>query len=1072
MSPLAPTPPVRGASRLAPRLLGSALALAVCREAPALDSRLSVTQYPLESWGRERGLPSGSVLSIAQSRDGYLWLGTYGGLVRFDGLRFVLLDRSTVPELRKGSAWRLLSDPDGTLWIGTNGGGLLSYAGGAFGRISVEEGLSHGVVTALLRGDDGSLWVGTRGGLDRVALSASGTRVTPVLTPAGVPPGDVGSIVRTRDGGVLFGTSRAIFRLETAGGSARAVPVAEIGVPVTAIVEAGDGTLWFGTAGRGLLQRAEGRETWHGVESGLPSAVVSALAADREGNLWVATDTGGLVRFRDGRSDVVTEAHGLASNSVASLLLDREGSLWVGTTRNGLSRLKAAEVLTYGPREGIPADTVWHVFEDRDGSVWVSTSGGAARLAGGVVTGVLRPPGSDPLVRAVFRDRAGTLWLATRSDGLVAVDERRGTVSGRGVSKREGLPSAQVRSLCEDAAGRLYLGTAAGLAVLESGVVRSLSGVDGLPEGPILSLLAGRDGTIWVGSDGNGLFALRAGAVGHYTTAEGLGSDVVLGLFEDESGVLWASTNGGLSRFDGRRFATLGRSAGLSADVATQVLSDGRGGLWIGGPNGVCRVESEELHAVALGKRDAVQPLPFGLPEGMRSDECNAPAPGTRTRDGRLWFPTVRGVAVFDPARRAPPVAVPPAVVEEVVARGETLPAAGTVVLGRLERTFEVRFAVLALRAPERVKVLFRLSGLDPHWTEAGLRRTAYYTSVPPGRYRFEVAAVPGGTPVAGPSASLDVVVTPAAWETWWARSLALAAAALAAAFLVRRRLRRAERHAVKLAAEVAARTRELSERNLELASERERLRDANERLRETDRLKAGVTAMLVHDLKSPLSVVGGAVELLRTPARLGEKERGELLDSARRNLDRVLRLVNETLEVFRSEAGEAPQELETVDPVPLLRSAGESARIAATPKGVEVVVDVPDGLPALVGDSGRLARVFENLLGNAVKFTAEGGRVTLSAAVEVGRGGAVPSRLVVRVGDTGEGISPEDLPYVFEPYRQAGRHRSGGVGLGLAVVRRVVEAHGGRVAVESAVGAGTTFSVELPLGPGSRREP
>lgn len=1046
--------------RVAATFVWGLLALLAAPPARALDPSVAVTQYPLQSWGRDRGLPSSSVLSVAQAADGYLWLGTYGGLVRFDGLRFVLFDRTTVPELRHGSAWRLLPGPDGTLWIGTNGGGLVWLRDGELGSLRRDRGLSSEVVTALAFGERGELFVGTRAGVDRVMRGPDGPAATRVAREDGSPVGDVFSMTRSPDGRVYVGTGTSVFEVRAGAASPVAAVLEDVGVPVTALLAGPDGTLWGGTSGRGLFERGPAGLRWHDASTGLPGDVVSALVQDGDGNLWIGTDTAGLARLRDGRAAVLTEAQGLANDSVASLALDREGSLWVGTTRNGLSRLRDAEVLNIGPREGLPAETVWHVFEDRDGSVWVSTSRGAARLVDRVVKGVVTPPSADPLVRAVFRDRSGRLWLATRAHGLVPVDERSGTARGRGISTAEGLPSPQVRSVCEDASGRLFLGTAAGLAVAEKGSVRSLAGVEGLPRGPILSLLSARDGRVWIGTDGAGLFAMTGTALTRYSTADGLGSDVVLGLFEDDRGVLWASTNGGLSRFDGRRFAKLGLSAGLPAEVTTQVLP-GRTGLWLGGASGVARVERAELDAVARGEAIRVVPRVYGLPEGMRSDECNAPATGARTRDGRLWFPTVRGVTVFDPARPPAPLARPPVVVEEVVSHDVPRPAREGVRLGRDERTFEVRFAVLSLRAPERLRVAYRLAGLDPEWIEAGLRRSAFFTAVPPGDYRFEVVALPPSEPVGEPAASLPVRVVPAAWETGWARALGAALLLALAGLAVRRRLGQARRRARELEVQVGERTRELSQRNLELAAERERLGEANERLREADQLKAGFTAMLVHDLKSPLSVVGGALHLLGEPSRLGEAERGELLRSATRNLGRVLSLVEETLEVFRSETGDLPLQREPVDVAALLRASGESARIAGEGKRVTVDTDVPEGLPRVWADSGRLARVLENLLGNAVKFTPEGGWVVLSAEESPTGTGSV---VRIRVADTGPGIPEAELQRIFEPYRQAGPRR-GGVGLGLAIVRRFVEAHGGTVRAESRPGSGAVFTVEIPAG-------
>ena len=684
----------------------------------SLDPARVPTQYRHQHWGRDQGLPSSAVLAVHQTRDGFLWLGTYDGLVRFDGLSFTVFDPSNTRALRNSSAWRLLEGRDGTLWIGTNGGGLVALRHGRFTAYGTASGLGSDVVTALGEDSSGALYVGSRLGLERVRVSPSGLAVERVETEQGGPVGNVLCIGSDGAGSILVGTAAAVFAVDAAGNPPRAVLRARLDVPVWAIQADSRGSVWVGTGGEGLLEWRGGTERRFAEGDGLGSNVVSALAVDRDGNLWIGTDGAGLVRRRDGRFDRFGVDEGLSGSSVVSLAQDREGSLWVGLARRGLDRLQDGKVLTYTVHEGLPSDVTTQVYEDRDGSVWVATVDGAARLAAGGFRTVT-PPGSDRYVRAVFRDRAGTLWLATRGHGLLEVDESRFAIGKRALGKAAGLPTEHARAVAEDASGRLWVGTSGGLAVREGDRFRPVGPADGVPATQVLALLPAARGGLWVGTDGAGLVRLGSGKPVVYTTRDGLPSDVVLGLFEDERGVLWAATNGGLGRFDGKRFAKLGRAQGLLSDLPTQLLSDGLGNLWVGGNGGIARLPLAELDAVAAGKRPAATAMPFGLPEGMKSDECNAPALPCRTRDGRLWFATTRGVAAIDPVhlRRNP---LPPKVVLSSVR------AAGTERTPRDGLTLEpgVRRLEILLRRPEPDGAGARPGPLSARGVRSGVDRS------------------------------------------------------------------------------------------------------------------------------------------------------------------------------------------------------------------------------------------------------------------------------------------------------------------------------------------------------------
>ncbi len=1024
--------------------------------APALDPGKALTQYVRDAWQPEQGLPQSSVTAILQTRDGYLWLGTQEGLVKFDGVRFTVFDTRSTPELGHNFVLTLLEDREGRLWIGTYGG-LARLERGTFSRFTTAQGLPNDQVRALCETRKGQLFAGTLGG---GIARLEGERFVPEPATKDLPGKRVRALVEDGQGALWIATDDGLGSLQ--GGVLRHLATKDglTHKDLRALFLDAEGTLWIGTDGGGLNRLKDGRITALTTKDGLSHDVVRSLSADRAGNLYIGTWGGGLDRLSGGRLSALGTRDGLPSDQIWATYEDREGSLWVGTDGGGLHRLKDAPFTALTKREGLTNDIAMTVLEDRSGALWVGTYGGGLdRLApDGRVTAFTAKTGlANDTVQALHEGRDGTLWVGTSGGGLQKF------VGGQPGAVVAGLPSDQVRSLLEDREGTLWVGTdGGGLAHVKDGKVTVLTERNGLSLEVVLALLEDRAGNLWIGTDGSGLGRLKDGELTAFGKREGLAHDIVSALYEDADGSLWIGTSGGgLGRLKNGKLAFVSRKDGLFDDSVFTILEDAAGSLWMTCNKGVFRVSRSEAGEVMDGKRQKLASTSYGIADGLQSVECNAGSPaGFRARDGRLWFGTIRGVAVVNPVKLEGNPLEPPVAIEEILVDGRLVAASGNLRLPPGTHSLEVHYTALSLRTPGRVRFRYRLAGFDDEWIDAGARRTAYYTNLPHGEKVFQVLASNDAGLWNEEGAKLAITVEPRLLERNPVRLL-LAVASVGLLWGAHRarlwRLRARER---ELVAVVEERTRSLreekerTERALAEAEEHERRAEA------ASQAKSTFLANMSHELRTPLNAVLGFNQLLERDAAItGESREG--LGIIQRSGEHLLGLINDVLSISKIEAGRLTLDARPFDLHELLESVVAMVRVRAEAKegkDLEVLYEsagVPRGVR---GDDLKLRQVLVNLLGNAVKFT-ERGHVLLRARWAAGRA-------VLEVEDTGPGIASEQVAKLFAPFVQteSGRKAREGTGLGLVISRQIARLMDGDITVASTPGRGTTFRLDVAL--------
>ncbi len=772
--------------------VAAALCLALGATASALDPQHAISQYVLTKWG-VRELSSNSIHALLQTRDHYIWLGSPAGLVRFDGARFVRIDRQTVrtsqrgpeeprsaapatsptsgpvpspaqtpasgqassedppqPPLGDSGVASLSEAPDGTLYVGTTSGDVGQYRDGTLTRLDTPIGA--GFVFSLCAARDGMLWVGVHG---RPMYRWNGKHFRSyVADPIGRMVNPL-AILEDSRGVIWFGTSSGVAKFE--GG--KFLPFEATQDTVQALRFSRSGALWIGTP-HGLIRVDGERRTLFSRRDGLLNENVTAILEDRDGNLWVGTAGGGLFRWTAGRFTRFTTGEGLSNDHVRCLLEDHEGNLWVGTA-DGLNCLSDGRFVTYGRPEGVLDPTVTATTGAPDGDVWLGTnSTDLVRLSQGKIAEVVRLPGGlgRGAVLALHADRVGGLWIAVDNGRLFYHKDR--TTSER--TPIGPLSRGRVRLILEDDAGPLFCVTGPGLVRLRGHEVVPLH-----PQAPKIGYahVAYRDpsGTLWLGTS-YGLVRVRGVEYEIYRMSGGLRRHRVRSIAPEADGGLWLATIGGLAYFKDGVFQRATTREGLPEDYLRLLLDDGAGHLWVASMTRVFRVDKQELREVFAGKRNRLSPISFDTADGLRATESVlSNGPGFRTSDGRLWFATAQGLSVVDPSRISFSEPAPPAVIERVTVDGATrqppeFPP------GRGEVT--VDFTALAFRASAKLRFRHRLEGFDGDWTGHDAQRTAYYSNLPPGDYRFLVAASNRDGLWTGPVASYAFSIEPHFYQT------------------------------------------------------------------------------------------------------------------------------------------------------------------------------------------------------------------------------------------------------------------------------------------------------------------
>ena len=719
-------------------------------------------QYQSEIWTTENGLPQNSVTSIVQTKDGYIWFGTFGGLVRFDGIKFKIFNTINAPAIKSNRITSLFEDKNGTLWIGTQYGNVISYRNETFTSVLEPPDMTRNAIQAFCVDKNGGIWTSA---LQKFTPDSAGKYVLEQIRLSGDPHPKVGSIVEDDSGNIWISTYKGLFQYQN--GIIKEFPFENSFAEINLLAP---------------------------VPGGAPSA---KIFIDSKKRLWL-TGVNGLMRFENGKFvpliqkqnafisiveninhtfllNMDRKIYRFADDRLGELLIDdpdkfalfrlmmtdREGNLWIGTTGGGLMRFKQRTARTFTKADGLTDLETFFVFEDRDKNIWVGADSlykfGNGRFEN-VSENVSLSGKSISAFVSAFQSKDGTLWLVTRSDGILTYKNGK----FHAFSKETGIEDSVV---FEDSKGRLFFPSREFLTIKDADRLEKIP----FQNGGVQTIREDREGGIWIGTV-SGLSRFKDGVFTNYSTTDGLANENVRDIYQDDDGVIWFGTyGGGLNRYKDGKFFAITTREGMNEDIISRILVDDKDNFWMLGNRGVSVISRSALNDLADGKIKTIACASYGVSDGMLNSEGNGgniPA-GWLASDGKFWFPSIKGAIMIDPQVSELPA--PPVYIEEAFLGGQQIESATKIEVAPDIDNLEIHYTGLNFTKPEQVKFKYKLEGFDQDWVEVGTRRAAYYTHLPAGNYRFLVTASTTNGIWNEHYASKEVVVLSfPIWKKWW----------------------------------------------------------------------------------------------------------------------------------------------------------------------------------------------------------------------------------------------------------------------------------------------------------------
>ena len=1004
-------------------------ALAVlCLAHPAcpIDPNRMVSQYIRDHWGVEQGFTWGSVTSFAQTPDGYLWIGTQKGLIRFDGLTFRLFQQASPTSFPIGAVQALMTGTDGNLWILLQSTKILRYRDGKFelGREEAEFG-----ITSVGKRGDGTLLFSS---LTLGILTNRAGRFEILTSPADRAPsaGTATAEADDRNTRLSWATQLEPHRF------------AEPDSVVTAMAETTDGKVWLGTQDKGLFYMSEGRifaavkrhfnrrincllalehgELWIGTDKGVvlwngaevtlvgvPSSLrdtqILSMIRDHDGNLWVGTNVGIIRVNGDGIS--VQGGGPRRSELVRALFEDRERNLWIGSAQ-GLERLRDSAFVTYSAA-GLRPQSAGALYVDPEGTIWFAPSEGGLRWRRGENTGVVAAAGlREDIVYSISSGGKNELWVGRQRGGLTRLSSVNGLVTAKTYRRSDGLPQNAVYAVHQNRDGSLWSATlSGGVSEYRGGRFTTYTTANGLASNTVSSIAEGADGTTWFGT-AQGLSARTNNGWRTYSVHDGLSSRDVTCLLTDSTGILWIGTAEGLAFLNADHIHVPRRVPDSLREPVFGMAEDKNGTLWVATANHILQVKRTSLIEDALIETDVRE---YGLPDGLSDTEGVKRYRSVVTdSEGRIWFSTPRGISMVNPARAA--ASSPPALVhiDGVAGDGTTLDLGSPINFSPGTRKTTFRYAGLSLSNSERVQYRYRLDGLDHAWIDGGTNHEATYANLGAGSYRFRVIATNSDGLWNGSEASVGFEVEPTLWQTWWFQLGCVVSAALAAWLVYRLRVRQLTQ-LLKVG--------------------------FDERLAERTRIARELHDTLLQSFQAVLMKLHTGADMIRNRPDEAEKILAKAIEQARQAVtegrDAVHGLRSSTIEM--NDLSRA---------IRVLGAELADQNHSTSPEFQVKVEGTPRDLPPIVRDD--VYRIAGEAIRNAFQH-AQAARIEVEIRYD-------QRQLRLRVRDDGKGIAPE----ILESGARAGHY-------GLPGLQERAKRVGGKLIVLSDPGFGTEIELTIP---------
>ncbi len=1051
--------------------------------------------YLLDRWDIENGLPANNVVDLLQSKNGYLWLVTFNGLVRFDGIRMKIFQTDEYPTLPSNRFNKIEESDDGTLWLTTEQGYLVKFKDNQFSRIDDSNGLNSDLVNAMTKDQLSTIWFATDEGIVNYSNETfKEIGVDDIHIP-------VGKIFPISDNELWFLNKEfnQVYRFSE-GKLTSIDQLSTNTIPIESITMSPEGLIYL-SVGDNIYYFKNNELHFHStVEKNIGNS--AAISFQKNGTMWVYTTSAGVFYHKNGSWASLPNSNHHRMNSreffyekdddfwiiteraiwkneelVASIpggiynfLFDYEGNLWIGTVADGILRIKANPFKTVTTADGLPSNNVYGIFEDSENHIWIGTHGaGTARLKNFEVlnTPVVLSSTTGGYMKGFYQINDSTLYAGSLGTSILEMnlDDPNFPYSKY---TEEGIP-LDINAFYNDNSGILWAGGSNGLFTLNNGKWNQITKYDGFDFGIKFFHPSPDSQSHWVATNGTGLLHIKKDTIEVYNTNNGFPTNHIRSLYIQENEpehkyTLWiGSQDVGLLRLpveDGVPFleqvSGISTKDGLIDHTIHIILEDDHENLWMNTNQGIYRVQIPHLEAYLSGEAEKLKGVGYNEKDGLLNREGNGgvqPA-GIVASDGNIWMASQEGAVVFHPENLISEI-YPNVWIEEVSTNERIIiNSTNNVTLSNSERDFEITFTALSLVNPEKNEYKYRLVGYNDTWQTPDILRKAIYTNIPNGTYTFEVLAsnyAGNWTPI---PARITIIVEPFFYETIWFLFLCIALFGVFIYSFIQWRLSTLRKNEIQLKELVNEKTKALQK-------EKKITEEQASRLLELDKAKTRFFTNISHELRTPLTLIISPLKrLTKSKEHFSEKTRLEL-ERMLRNSDRLLRLVDQTLELTKLEHGNIKLNIQKIELFPFLEQLIDVFKDVASSKNIELNLQSEINDPILFADVDKVEKMVANLVSNALKFTPEGGTISVTIFESNGY-------YNISVSDTGIGISNNDLDRIFERFYQVDSSQTRaheGSGIGLSLAKDFAKLHKGDLVVESVFGEGSTFTILLPMG-------
>lgn len=1056
-----------------------------------------------QNWTLEDGLPVNTVGRITQDSLGYLWISTYDGLVRFDGMEFKIYNYSNTSEMPHNRTTIVFLQDKDRLWVSLEYGGVLLKENGGFRHFGNQTNFTDSDLTQMHEFSDGrmffithsglyvfdgeefsmffksdkpaqnqvhsifedhdnSIWVATNNGL--LHFTPSGELLADYHKSSVQQDNRILEVLRSNEGNITVGTDSGVYELQNGELVQPEIYAVTASHPIYKIYHDEDKTLFF-SAGEVFYRDESKTLKIQPNHLGLKE-IYREFYMDSVGRLWLIGTSGSLALFENGLIRPFTEIPDISDYFFNNVFEDREGNIWFGTSGNGLIAVSESKVRSLGTPEGLSGDNILAMYEDSNGRYWVGTRGDGLNLIdGNTITHYDATDGiASNIIQAISEDGNGDIWVGYHQKGLNKITQN----GFEHYTPGNNVEINDVRSIYTHSNGDMWLGTYGGLIKFDpSGSDHVLYDKDdGLTGTKIRYITEAPDGALWTGSLDGGVSRFYQGTFTNYTTEEGLSSNNIRSIYIDEydAGTVWiGSENNGLNRLKDGKISYINMDDGLPDHIIHWISQDENGWLWMSSNRGVFKINKSELNAYLDKDSDIFTLLHYGRAEGMRNPEGNGSVQeaGLRTSDGYFWFATQEGVAIFSQDQTGTQKFPPTVLINSITAGGNSY-TSNEVVIDKGYKSFTVNFHALTFPSSEKARFRYRLIGVDDSWNEISDQRSASYNDVPSGDYKFEVLAANNNGIWSKKPAIASITVQPFFYEQPWFFILVLALIIVGYYGTTQIRYRYLLNKQRKLESIIQEQTAELRQERNDLQVKNEIIRRQAAELEESNRTKDKFFSIIAHDLRNPFQAILGFTELIlldvddSTP-----KELTENLHNIKNSAKQLLDLVENLLKWASLQTGKIQIDPEWIDLSDLLEQTRELLEHVAEQKGITISVsDLAPDEAKIYADQNMLQTVLRNLVSNALKFTESGGEVKLKLAKR-------DDHYLIEVKDNGIGMPQkfaENLLRLDTNTSRPGTEDERGSGLGLLICKEMITLHGGTISVKSEEKKGTTFTIKLPV--------